>query len=80
MVLGLPHAHLGEMLVAVLGEADDVASLRRTAAAELTAAARPRLWLLAPTVWPLTGAGKVDREALASLADAGRLPRLPGTG
>lgn len=75
-VVGVPHAQLGAVVAAILTDAADHTPLQQAARAELSAAARPRLWLECPEL-PTTPAGKLDREALAELAaDDGRLRRL----
>ena len=75
VVVGVSHARLGQVVGAVF---TDMEALQRARAAtqELTAAQRPRLWFLVPR-WPVTAAGKVDRAAVAELADSGRLTRVP---
>lgn len=75
VVLGVPHEELGNVLVAVLTDPADLAPLRERARDVLTTAARPRLWLACPDP-PLTGAGKLDRDALRRAATGGSLPRL----
>lgn len=75
VVLGVPHAELGNVLAAVLTDPADLAGLRERARDLLTEAARPRLWLACPDP-PLTAAGKVDRDALRRAAAGGGLPRL----
>lgn len=66
VVLGVPHDRLGQVLAAVLTRAGDHAAVRRLARAHLDGAHRPRLWFLVEAL-PTTPAGKVDRDALASL-------------
>jgi len=66
VVLGLPHSRLGQVLAAVLTKEADHAPLRARARAVLDGGHRPRLWYGVPAL-PHTGAGKVDRAALASL-------------
>lgn len=75
VVLGLPHADLGSVLVAVLTDPGDLGPVRERAREVLTTAARPRVWLACPDP-PLTAAGKVDREALRRAATGGDLRRL----
>ena len=75
LVLGVPHDELGSVLAAVLTDPADLAPVRERARDVLTTAARPRLWLACPDP-PLTGAGKVDRDALRRAATGGSLPRL----
>jgi acyl-CoA synthetase (AMP-forming)/AMP-acid ligase II len=72
VVVGVPHARLGQLVAAV---ATDPAALAAVPA-ELTPAQRPRRWFLVPQ-WPLTAAGKVDRAAVAELAATGRLTPAP---
>jgi acyl-CoA synthetase (AMP-forming)/AMP-acid ligase II len=76
LVLGVPHEELGSVLAAVLTEPADLASLRERAREVLTDGARPRLWLACPDPPPLTGAGKVDRDALRRAVAGGGLRRL----
>jgi long-chain acyl-CoA synthetase len=75
VVVGVSHARLGQVVGAVFTDRE---ALRRARAAtqELTAVQRPRLWFLVPR-WPVTPAGKVDRAAVAELADSGRLTPVP---
>lgn len=61
-VLGLPHATLGAVVVAVLTDHADRRPAR--AAASGMGAGRPRRWFVRAAL-PLTQAGKVDRRALA---------------
>ena len=75
VVLGLPHAELGSVLAAVLTRSEDLEAVRERARSSLTATARPRVWL-ACTDLPLTGPGKVDRDALREAAADGGLRRL----
>jgi long-chain acyl-CoA synthetase len=78
VVVGVPHARLGQLVAAVATEPAALAAARAAAPAELTAAQRPRRWFCLDR-WPLTAAGKVDRAAIAGLAAAGRLTPLPRT-
>ena len=64
VVVGLPHPGLGQVVAAVVTDADDVPTAR-SAAGSLPATHRPRRWFHVP-VLPLTPAGKVDRTALAA--------------
>ncbi len=73
IVLGLPHAGLGEVVAAVLADPAAFPRARDTARSALASAQRPRLWFTVAEP-PLTVAGKVDRAALAQLLDP------PGTG
>lgn len=75
VVVGLPHAELGEVLAAILTDPADLDRVRARARAELTASARPRVWLACPDP-PLTSAGKLDRDALGRAATGGALRRL----
>jgi acyl-CoA synthetase (AMP-forming)/AMP-acid ligase II len=70
VVVGVPHAELGEVLAVVLGDEADRSRVEAVARDALDGASRPRLWLHLPDL-PLTDAGKVDRAAVARLA-AGR--------
>jgi long-chain acyl-CoA synthetase len=70
IVVGVPHARLGQLVAAVCLDPSALAEARAAAAAELTPAQRPRLWFCVDR-WPVTAAGKVDRAAIAELA-AGR--------
>lgn len=75
-VVGIPHPQLGAVVAAVLTDAADLSPARDRARAELTQAARPRLWLVCRR-FPTTSSGKLDREALAQwAAEDGRLRRL----
>jgi long-chain acyl-CoA synthetase len=62
VVLGVDQASVGQVLVAVT-TLPISAEARRTAAADLPGAARPRRWVALPEI-PLTAGGKVDRVAL----------------
>ena len=66
VLVGLPHPRLGTVLAVALTDPADHEPLRARARADLAGAARPRLWFAVPTL-PRTGAGKVDRVALAAL-------------
>ncbi len=78
VVVGVPHARLGQVVAAVVTDRSAVAAAR-AATRELAPAQRPRLWFVVPR-WPVTAAGKVDRAAVAELAGSGRLPAVPHTG
>jgi long-chain acyl-CoA synthetase len=65
VAVGVPHAHLGEVVIAVLTVAEDRHALVARAREGLSAGARPRAWYHVAEL-PLTGAGKVDRSRLAS--------------
>ena len=74
VVVGVPHARLGQLVAAV--STDEAALvLARAASTQLTPAQRPRLWFHVDR-WPLTDAGKLDRAGVAELAAAGRLTRV----
>ncbi len=72
LVLGVPHPRLGALVAAVLTDPAALARARAAARTELNPAQRPRRWFALPSL-PLTGAGKVDRAAVAELAAEGRL-------
>jgi acyl-coenzyme A synthetase/AMP-(fatty) acid ligase len=67
-VCGLAHPTLGGIVTAVLTEAADREPLERHARASLPPSHRPRLWRVVAEL-PLTGSGKVDRQALATLLE-----------
>ena len=71
VVVGVPHARLGQLVAAVCTDEAALAVARAAASAQLTPAQRPRLWLHLDR-WPLTAAGKLDRAAIAELATDGR--------
>lgn len=75
VVVGVPHARLGQVVAAVCTDRAAL-SAARPAAQELAPAQRPRLWFLLPH-WPVTPAGKVDRAAIADLAGSGSLTAVP---
>jgi len=80
-VIGLPHPDLGAVLAAVLVPAagSDPAAARAAAAVAartLPAPARPRRWFSADRL-PRTGAGKLDRAALAEHVRSGTARPLP---
>jgi long-chain acyl-CoA synthetase len=72
IVVGVPHARLGQLVAAVCLDPAALAEARTAAVAELRPAQRPRLWISVDR-WPVTAAGKVDRAAIAERAAAGRL-------
>jgi long-chain acyl-CoA synthetase len=76
VVVGVPHARLGQLVAAVGTDPAALAAARAAAPAQLAPAQRPRLWFSVPG-WPVTAAGKVDRAAIAELAAAGRLAPVP---
>ena len=72
-VVGAPHGHLGEVVVAIVEAADSAVvalrTLRATVAEHLPPSQRPRIWYLVDRL-PRTGSGKVARaEVVAGLAD-----------
>lgn len=79
VVVGLPHAELGEVVAAVLTDGGQVAAARERAHAELLPTHRPRLWFVVDDV-PLTAAGKPDRPLLRRRAAAGELHRVSVVG
>lgn len=62
-VVGIPHPDLGQVVVAVLTDRDDVARLRELSRRELAPQQRPRRWVHLASL-PLTGTGKVDKAAI----------------
>jgi len=70
VVVGVPHPDLGQVLCAVLTDAEAAPALRRRAADRLDPAQRPRRWFVTSEL-PLTTAGKVDRARLAHLLATG---------
>ena len=80
VVVGVPHAVLGEVVAVVLTDHADHAPATAAAHERLAAAQRPRLWFHVPRL-PLTEAGKIDRAALVAAVtgrDAVRLVGVPG--
>lgn len=77
VVTGTPHERLGAVLTAVLTDAADRWALAAASRDLLPAASRPRRWVHVPDL-PRTGAGKVDRDAVARIA--GSPPPRPGGG
>ena len=75
VVVGVPHARLGQLVTALATDPAALAAARAAAPAELTSAQRPRLWFSLPR-WPVTAAGKLDRAAIAEAAASGRLTPL----
>lgn len=65
-VVGVPHAGLGEVLLAVVTDAGDRDRLEHRARTQLPASHRPRVWRVLPAL-PMTAAGKVDRARLTVL-------------
>jgi long-chain acyl-CoA synthetase len=78
IVVGVPHARLGQVVAAVVTDPSVPAAARAAGLAELSVAQRPRRWFHLPR-WPVTAAGKVDRAAITELATSGRLAPLPRT-
>lgn len=77
VVLGLPHATLGQVVAATLTDPADLAPVRAAVQHRLAPAQRPRRWFHVP-VLPLTEAGKVDRAAvLATITGAGAVRLSP---
>ncbi len=74
-VVGVPHGTWGTVVAAVLTDAEDHPTLREVAQEQLAGAARPRLWFHLDRL-PETAAGKVDRDAVVSLASGGGARRL----
>ena len=70
IVVGLPHPDLGSV-IACAADRPEALERARVAAARLAPPERPRRWLLVDT-WPLTGAGKLDRAAVAAALIASR--------
>lgn len=78
VVIGLPHARLGELVTAVLELDTDAVALRTARAharARLSPAQRPRRWYTAIPM-PRTLSGKPARGEVSAAARAGQLPRL----
>lgn len=78
-VVGVPHAVLGQEVVAVLELHDRTlrrADLRRLLSTGLAAVKRPRRYLVAGGPLPLGRTGKVDRDAVAALVAAGAMAEL----
>ena len=66
VVVGMPHARLGQIVTVVVERSDttpELAELRALAAACLAPAQRPRRWWLTPRL-PRTSSGKVARDAV----------------
>lgn len=70
VVLGIPHAHWGAVIIGVVTETSDIDRLSSIAMEQLSVAQRPRRWIHVPDL-PMTPVGKVDRSALAVLVGAG---------
>lgn len=79
VVVGVPHAGLGQVVGAVLTDRSALARARQAARTELAAAQRPRLWFHLSRL-PVTAAGKLDRRAVLELIGSGSATTLaPGT-
>lgn len=63
VIVGVPHPDLGQVVGAVISDADDRARLEPVAKAELTSAQRPRRWVHLDPI-PRTRHDKIDRAAL----------------
>lgn len=63
VVVGVPHADLGQVVAAVVTHPDDVARLRQVGRDHLAPAQQPRRWFHLESL-PLTRGGKVDRAAV----------------
>ena len=72
VVLGVPHADLGQVVAAVLTDPADLGKCRTVA---MPSSHRPRLWYAVPSL-PRTAAGKLDRAALAHQVRDGSVARL----
>lgn len=62
-VVGVPHPDLGQVVVAVVTHADDVARLQEVSRRVLAPPQRPRRWFHLESL-PLTANGKVDKAAI----------------
>lgn len=76
VVVGIPHRRLGQVVAAVVADGDVADRARAAVLDELSPSQRPRVWFHLPQ-FPVTAGGKVDRAAVAALAEAGRLPAVP---
>lgn len=79
VVVGVPHAELGQVVAAVVTGTVDVARVRELARTTLPPTHRPRAWFRVERL-PLTPGGKPDRAALAATAAAGDLSPLSPVG
>lgn len=79
VVVGVPHVDLGEVVAAVLTDAEQVVAAHERARSDLDDARRPRLWYVADEL-PRTGAGKTDRGAVRDQVASGRLRRVSPVG
>ena len=75
VVVGVPHPSLGQVVAAALTDAGDLEGAHRVAESRLAPAARPRRWFHVRSL-PETGAGKVDRDAVAELVTRPDVVRL----
>lgn len=66
ILVGIDHPSLGQVLAALLTEADDLEVARAWARAHLPPAQRPRRWRIL-SVLPRTPAGKIDTSRLAEI-------------
>jgi len=66
VVVALPHDGLGEIVTAVCSDPADLAPLRERSRELLPATHQPRQWRVLESL-PLTGAGKLDRQAIVGL-------------
>ncbi|WP_157944056.1 AMP-binding protein [Blastococcus atacamensis] len=78
VVVGVPHPRFGALVTAVLADPAALAAARRAARTELPPGQRPRRWFVLPR-FPVTGAGKVDRAAVADLVASGRVAPVDTT-
>jgi len=77
VVVGRPHARLGQVVAAAVESSDaTLDDVRAWSRAHLDAAARPRHWVVVPRL-PRTASGKVDRLAAERLLEQPR-PRQTG--
>lgn len=74
-VVGIAHPDLGQVVAAVLDDADDVSSAAGLARGALSPSHRPRVWFVVDGL-PRSAGGKPDRSRLRLLADAGVLRRV----
>lgn len=72
LVVGAPHPELGQVVVAVVSEHEDVRRLRAATRRLLLPGQRPRRWVRL-AAFPMTANGKIDRAAVAAqVAGGGR--------
>lgn len=79
VVVGTPHARLGEVVTAVLTDPTDHPTAWRAARGELAPAQRPRRWYRLDAL-PVTAAGKTDRAGVRRVLVAGGATPLIGSG